>query len=194
MNKCELFQKTKNFYKFAINEFKDMMLLSFVLTTGFFVSNLFELNKSGVNFFNNLDLFLQKWNIASQGVYSFKYIIISAFIGFAITVFYIRFVSKKDFSEWYFNVDTRITERTAALVFGFIALAISLIIDLILWLLFNPNHEDFRMEVFKNLFLIIGEFIYLFIISVCLLKYVIQVAKSKSESNHPDHHRQSASA
>lgn len=161
MNRCEFFQKIKNFSKLAISEFKNMMLMSFILTTGFFVLNSFELNKSGENFFNNQDLFLQKLDIASQGVYSFKYIIISAFIWFVITVFYIRFVNKKDFNEWYFYVDTRITERTAAIVFGAIALAISLIMDLILWLLFNPNHEDFRMEVFKNLFLIIGEFIYL---------------------------------
>lgn len=194
MNRCEFFQKIKNFSKLAISEFKNMMLMSFILTTGFFVLNSFEPNKSGENFFNNQDLFLQKLDIASQGVYSFKYIIISAFIWFVITVFYIRFVNKKDFNEWYFYVDTRITERTATIVFGAIALAISLIMDLILWLLFNPNHEDFRMEVFKNLFLIIGEFIYLFIISFCLLKYFIQIAKSKNEFNHSDHHRQSANA
>ncbi|MCO6513371.1 MAG: hypothetical protein J6589_02760, partial [Snodgrassella sp.] len=72
----------KDFIFLVIDELKSMLLLSCILTTGFFISNSFEQTKDGVHFFSDSDLFLEKWHIASQGIYSFKYIIISAFIWF----------------------------------------------------------------------------------------------------------------
>lgn len=184
----------KDFISLVIDELKSMLLLSCVLTTGFFVSNSFEQTKYGVHFFSVSDLFLERWHIASQGIHSFKYIIISAFIWFIISVCYLRLRSKRNFADWYFYVDSRITQRTASILFGYLALATSLIIDIILWLLINPSHEDFKLEVFKGMFFILGEFGWLFIISVCLLKYCIQIAKILNESNYPNHPRQSANA
>ncbi|PIT19912.1 hypothetical protein [Snodgrassella communis] len=184
----------KDFISLVIDELKSMLLLSCVLTTGFFASNSFEQTKYGVHFFSDSDLFLERWHIASQGIHSFKYIIISAFIWFIISVCYLRLRSKRNFADWYFYVDSRITQRTVAILFGYLALATSLIIDIILWLLINPSHEDFKLEVFKGIFFILGEFGWLFIISVCLLKYFIQIAKILNESNYPNHPRQSANA
>jgi hypothetical protein len=184
----------KDFIFLVIDELKNMLLLSCVLTTGFFVSNSFEQTKDGVHFFSDSDLFFERWHIASQGIHSFNYIMISVFIWFIISVCYLRLRSKRNFADWYFYVDSRITQRTVAIIFGYFALGTSLIIDIMLWLLINPSHEDFKLEVFKGMFFILGEFGWLFIICVCLLKYFIQIAKILNESNHPNHPRQSANA
>ncbi|MCO6514718.1 MAG: hypothetical protein J6589_09685, partial [Snodgrassella sp.] len=106
-----------------------------------------------------------------------------------------RYRSKKSiFSEFYYYIDTLVLQRISNTIFGIFVLIFSSISSLLIWLVLNPHHADCNFATFLQLFKYAIAFFICFINFHCLLKFLLKIAKTKNESNHPNHPRQSANA